>query len=118
MDQIIYLDNNASTKLDDRVLQEMLPYYNLYYGDTDSRYYPQAEFAKKAVERSRSQCAKLIRARPQEIIFTSGATESNNIAIKGYCLANSSNGKHIITSLVEHRSEMLSLSYCKSPLIH
>lgn len=104
MDQIIYLDNNASTKLDDRVLQEMLPYYNLYYGDTDSRYYPQAEFAKKAVERSRSQCAKLIRARPQEIIFTSGATESNNIAIKGYCLANSSNGKHIITSLVEHRS--------------
>lgn len=100
----VYLDNNATTQTDERVLAEMLPFFKQYYGNPSSKYYPQAEIAKKAVETSRIQCAKLIGTKPQEIIFTSGATESNNLAIKGYCLANSTKGKQIITSLIEHRS--------------
>lgn len=100
----IYLDNNATTQVDERVLAEMIPFFTQHYGNPSSRYYPQAEIAKKAIEKSRFQCAKLIGAKPQEIIFTSGATESNNLAIKGYCLANSTRGKHIISSLIEHRS--------------
>lgn len=101
---IIYLDNNATTQVDERALAEMIPFFTQYYGNPSSRYYPQAEIAKKAVEKSRFQCAKLIGAKSQEIIFTSGATESNNLAVKGYCLANSTKGKHIISSLIEHRS--------------
>ncbi|OQZ00472.1 MAG: hypothetical protein B6D35_06410 [Candidatus Brocadia sp. UTAMX2] len=101
---IIYLDNNATTQVDERVLAEMMPFFTHHYGNPSSRYYPQAETAKKAVEKSRFQCAKLIEVKPQEITFTSGATESNNLAIKGYCLANSTKGKHIISSLIEHRS--------------
>ena len=104
MKHLIYLDNNATTRVDERVLSEMLPYFTQHYGNPASRYYPVAETAKKAVETSRSQCAKLIGAKSQEIYFTSGATESNNIAIKGFCLANSNKGKHIVTSLIEHRS--------------
>ncbi len=102
--EVIYLDNNATTQVDERVLAEMLPFFKQHYGNPSSRYYQQAEIAKKAVEKSRFQCAKLIGVKPQEIIFTSGATESNNLAIKGCCLANATKGKHIITSLIEHRS--------------
>ncbi|MBI5328330.1 MAG: cysteine desulfurase [Deltaproteobacteria bacterium] len=104
MKNIVYLDNNATTRVDERVLAEMLPYFTQHYGNPTSRYYPLAETAKKAVEISRVQCAKLIGAKPQEIYFTSGATESNNIAIKGFCLANSNKGKDIVTSLIEYRS--------------
>lgn len=104
IDNIVYLDNNATTKVDERVLAEMLPFFRQHYGNPSGRYYPQAEIAKKAVEASRIQCAKLLGAKPHEIIFTSGATESNNLAIKGYCFANATKGKHIITSLIEHRS--------------
>lgn len=104
MENVIYLDNNATTQLDERVLNKMLPFFMQSYGNPDSKYYPQAELAKKAVEKSREQCAKLIGAKSGEIYFTSGATESNNIAIKGYCLSNSSQGGHIVTSLIEHSS--------------
>lgn len=104
MEEIVYLDNNATTRVDERVLAEMLPFFTKHYGNPASRYYSLAEVAKTAVERSRLQCAGLIGAKPQEIIFTSGATEANNIAIKGFCLANSNKGKHIVTSLIEHRS--------------
>ncbi len=109
IDHIVYLDNNATTQVDEKVLAEMIPFFTQYYGNSSSRYYPQAEIAKKAVEKSRFQCAKLIGAKPHEIIFTSGATESNNLAIKGYCLANSTKGKHIISSSIEHRSVLDSL---------
>ena len=101
---VVYLDNNATTQVDERVLSEMLPFFTQHYGNPSGKYYPQAEIAKKAVETSRIKCAKLIGAKPQEIIFTSGATEANNLAIKGYCLANEIKGKHIITSLIKHRS--------------
>jgi cysteine desulfurase len=106
---LIYLDNNATTQVDERVLAEMLPYFTQYYGNPASRYYTLAETAKKAVETSRVQCAKLIGAKSQEIFFTSGATESNNIAIKGFCFANAYKGKHILTSLIEHRSVLYPL---------
>lgn len=102
---VVYLDNNATTQVDERVLAEMLPFFKQHYGNPSSKYYPQAEIAKKAIETSRIRCAKLIGAKkPQEIIFTSGATESNHLAIRGYCLANETKGKHLITSLIEHRS--------------
>ena len=104
IDHVVYLDNNATTQIDERVFIEMLPFFKQHYGNPSSKYYPQAEIAKKAVESSRLRCANLIGAVQQEIIFTSGATESNNLAIKGYCLANSSKGKHIVTSFIEHRS--------------
>lgn len=81
---IVYLDNNATTQVDERVLAEMIPFFTQYYSNPSSQYYPQAEIAKKAVEKSRFQCAKLIETKPHEIIFTGGATESNNLAIKGY----------------------------------
>jgi len=101
---ITYLDNNATTQVDERVLAEMIPFFTPHCGNPSSRYYPQAEIAKKAVGKSRFQYAKLIGAKSQEFIFTSGATESNNLTIKGYCLANATKGKHIISSLIEHRS--------------
>ena len=104
IDNVVYLDNNATTQLDERVFNKMLPFFMQSYGNPDSKYYQQAELAKKAVEKSREQCAKLIGAKSEEIYFTSGATESNNIAIKGFCLANFSQGKHIVTSLIEHSS--------------
>ena len=75
IDNIIYLDNNATTRVDERVLEKMLPYFTEYYSNPASRYYTLAETSKKAVATSRSQCAKLIGAKPQEIYFTSGATE-------------------------------------------
>ncbi|OOP57680.1 MAG: hypothetical protein AYP45_02180 [Candidatus Brocadia carolinensis] len=81
IDHIVYLDNNATTQVDGRVLAEMIPFFTQYYGNPSSRYYPQAEIAKKAIEKSRFQCAKLIGAKPHEIIFTSGATESNNLDV-------------------------------------
>ena len=69
MKHLIYLDNNATTRVDERVLSEMLPYFTQHYGNPSSRYYPLAETAKKAVEISRVQCAKLIGVKSQEIYF-------------------------------------------------
>lgn len=104
---MIYLDNSATTPIDPEVLDAMLPYLKEEYGNPSSRHYTLAVNADKAVEKARSQVADLINADPKEIIFTSGASESNNFILKGvadYMKYYENKGNHIITSTVEHKS--------------
>lgn len=104
---MIYLDNSATTPVDPEVLEAMLPYLKEEYGNPSSRHYTLAVNAEKAVEKARAQVAALINADPREIIFTSGASESNNTVIKGvsdYLKFYEDKGNHIITSTVEHKS--------------
>ncbi len=101
MEHPIYLDYNATTPIDPEVADAMIPYIHTFYGNPSSSY-SVGRHNKDAVERAREQVAGLINAKPEEIIFTSCATESNNLAIIGYVLANKEKGRHIITSSVEH----------------
>ncbi|GAB6150350.1 cysteine desulfurase family protein [Clostridium novyi] len=104
---MIYLDNSSTTPIDPEVLDAMLPYLKEEYGNPSSRYYTLAVNAEKAVEKAREQVSTLINAEPKEIIFTAGASESNNFIIKGvadYKKYYEEKGNHIITSKVEHKS--------------
>ncbi|WP_297712353.1 cysteine desulfurase family protein [Clostridium sp.] len=104
---MIYLDNSSTTPIDPEVLEAMLPYLKEEFGNPSSRHYTLAVNAEKAVEKAREQVAALINARSNEIIFTSGASESNNFIIKGvadYMKYYEEKGNHIITSTVEHKS--------------
>src|SRR6185369_886679 len=97
----IYLDNAATTPVDPRVVEAMMPYLTDKFGNASSIHFFGQE-AKGAVDKARHQVAGLINARPNEIVFTSGGTESNNLAIRGLLEANDKHGKHIITSEIEH----------------
>jgi len=97
----IYLDNAATTQVDERVVLSMLPYHSEEYGNASSLH-SYGTHAKEILERSRRKLASLIGAEPEEIVFTSGGTESNNLAVKGIALANRSKGNHIIVSSIEH----------------
>ncbi|MBQ8379958.1 MAG: cysteine desulfurase NifS [Clostridia bacterium] len=97
----IYLDNAATTKLDEEVLQEMLPYLRENYGNASSIYELGRE-SRKAVEDAREKFAKVLNCKPNEIYFTAGGSESDNTAIKGIAKANKGKGNHIITSKIEH----------------
>jgi len=97
----IYLDNAATTRLDDEVLKEMLPYFIEKYGNASSTHFMGQE-ARNAMEKSRSVIARAIGAKPQEIVFTSGGTESNNLAIKGLFFSNYPEKNHIITTRIDH----------------
>lgn len=97
----VYLDNSATTQVDERVLEAMLPYMTEVYGNASSIHYF-GQQARSAVDRARHQVAESLNSRPNEVIFTSGGTESNNLAIRGICLANQHYGKHIIISAIEH----------------
>ena len=99
----LYLDAQATTPMDPRVLDKMMPYMTNYYGNPHSRTHYYGWETEKAVEEAREQIAKLIGADPKEIIFTSGATESNNIAVKGVARFYGSKKKHVITSQTEHK---------------
>lgn len=98
----IYLDNGATTKVDSEVLKEMLPYFSEKYGNGASLHLKGIE-AKDALEKARKIIAKSINAEPEEIIFTSGGTESNNFALKAIAFENKDKGNHIITTKVEHK---------------
>ncbi|MBX7053882.1 MAG: cysteine desulfurase [Pyrinomonadaceae bacterium] len=97
----VYLDNSASTAADPAVVAAMLPYFSEFYGNASSIHF-QGQKARAAIDKARHQVAELINARPNEVIFTSGGTESNNLAIRGLVEANEKYGKHIITSAFEH----------------
>lgn len=116
---MIYLDNSATSPIDEEVRDAMLPYLREEFGNPSSKYYCKATNAKAAVEEAREKVAKLIGAKPEEIIFTAGATESTNFIIKGYLDYRKYYGdgkNHVITSLVEHKATLNTCRYLNGEL--
>lgn len=105
MSKTIYLDHGATTAVDERVLNKMIPYFNISYGNPSSMYGIGRQ-NKMVIERARQEVAKVINCNPKEIYFTSCGSESDNLALKGIMYANKEKGKHIITSKVEHPAIM------------
>jgi len=101
---MIYLDSAATTQIEPEVLDEMINYLKNHYGNPSSKYYPEAIHAQNALSNSRKSVANLLGTLPEFVVFTSGASESNNFIIKGIAEKYSSKGRHIITSKIEHKS--------------
>ncbi|MBL7663113.1 cysteine desulfurase [bacterium] len=116
MAQTIYLDNNATTKLDERVLDAMVPVYKEHFGNPESTTHPYGWFAEELVSIAREEISEAIRSTPEEIIFTSGATEANNLALFGslHSYIKSSRPAHVISCVTEHSSVLEPLERLKS----
>ncbi|HEX8247375.1 MAG TPA: aminotransferase class V-fold PLP-dependent enzyme, partial [Pyrinomonadaceae bacterium] len=97
----VYLDNSATTPVDKEVVETMLPFLTEKFGNASSIHFFGQE-ARAAVDKARHQVAEILNARPNEIVFTSGGTEANNLAVRGLVEANQKHGRHIITSQIEH----------------
>jgi cysteine desulfurase len=103
MNPLVYLDNNSTTPVDPTVFEAMRPYFTEYCGNPSNQHHSAGSRAARAVEKARSQVAVAIGAEPESVVFTSGATESNNLAILGTCRRRTQPG-HIITSAIEHKA--------------
>ena len=110
MDKVIYMDNAATTQTYPEVVEAMTPYFTEYYGNPSSIYSFAGE-SKKAVEDARKTIADFIGAKPEEIYFTGGGSESDNWALKATAEAYASKGKHIITSSIEHHAILHTCEY-------
>ena len=116
---MIYFDNSATSPVDEEVLDAMIPYLKEEYGNPSSKYYCKAVNAYHAVEQARDSVAALLGAKPEEIIFTSGATESTNFIIKGYMDYRRYYGdgkNHLITSAAEHKATLNTCKYLNGDL--
>jgi len=111
---LVYLDNNATTPMDPRVLEAMLPYFCEKFGNAASRSHKFGWDAEEAVETARGHVAALLGASPKEIVFTSGATESDNLAIKGAVEMLADKGRHVITCITEHKAVIDSCKYLET----
>ncbi|MFN7610402.1 MAG: aminotransferase class V-fold PLP-dependent enzyme, partial [bacterium] len=110
MEKLIYLDNNATTKIDSRVLEKMLPYMDELYANPSSAHSFGLSILKE-IDNARNVISSLINVNPNDLIFTSGSTESINLAIKGYALQNISRGNHIVSVTTEHKASLETLAY-------
>lgn len=110
----IYMDHHATTPVDNRVLESMIPYFNEVYANASSTDHRPGAAAAAAVESARSQVATTIGAREEEIVFTSGATESDNLAIQGVAMQLREKGKHIITCATEHKAVLDACEYLET----
>lgn len=111
---MIYLDSAATSQIDPEVIETMIEYLKNQYGNPASKYYPQAVEAQKALNNARTQVASLLNTESQFVLFTAGASESNNFIIKGVADNLSHKGKHIITSSIEHKSVLETCKYLET----
>src|SRR5262245_26020286 len=100
----VYLDNHATTRPDPRVVEAMLPYFTTFYGNAASHSHRHGWEAAAAVDRARERVAQALGAEPREIVFTSGATEANNLALKGAVAHLKRRGNHLVTAASEHKA--------------